>query len=171
MEKDVKEWCQEEVAEIMGTGIDGIEVSIQRTADHKNADCFKISVTNNQSPVFSTIIYPDNKGVDEMIEKDIPAEGVADEAPTEITDDFRKEILDYLNESVKDFDASKCKTVEDVSTSVHTFLYCKLRDRYKDKINVALMFNILAEYVNDHITINPNTEKEDSKEETVESQL
>ena len=171
MEKDVKEWCQEEVAEIMGTGTEGIEVSIQRTADHKNADCFKISVTNNQSPVFSTIIYPDNKGVDEMIEKDISTEEVANEVPTEITDEFRKEILDYLNESVKDFDASQCKTVEDVSSSVHAFLYCRLRDRYKDKINVALMFNILAEYVNDHITINPNTEKEDSKEETVESQL
>lgn len=166
MEQDVKEFCENEIAQIMGTDTKGIVVSIVRGADHRNTDCFKVSITNNQSPVLTTVLYPDNNAVDELIKQDTEPELIE-----EITDDLKKEILDFLDKAVTEFDATEFTNVDDVKRAVQAYLYSKLTDQYKNTINVAPLFKMANEYVTDHIRIDPNQKKEESKEETVESQL
>jgi hypothetical protein len=174
MEEDIRDFCKVEIAEIMGTDDKGIEVKVERTADHKNTDCFKVSITNNQSPVLTTVLYPDNNAVDALIKQDMePEEVEAKEEPVEeINDELKKEILDYLDETVSEFDASNFSSVEEVNTAVQAYLFSKLADKYKEKINVAPLFKMSNEYVATKLRIEPNkNKKEDSKEETIESQL
>jgi hypothetical protein len=89
----------------------------------------------------------------------------------EITDDLKKEILDFLDKAVTEFDATEFTNVDDVKRAVQAYLYSKLTDQYKNTINVAPLFKMANEYVTDHIRIDPNQKKEESKDETVESQL
>ena len=58
MEKAIRDMIEEDVAAICGTDKGGLGVKVTRTFDHENADCFKLEVTNFNSPVFDTLLYP-----------------------------------------------------------------------------------------------------------------
>jgi hypothetical protein len=164
MENDIKEFCKEEIAEVMGTTDEFIKVTMVRTSDHRNTDCFSVSITNNQSPVFDLLLYPNNTKVDELISQDIEPVQTEEE---EVSD---KEILDFFDTTVVNFDASRFNSVEEVKSGVQAYLFTNVCDAYKDKVNIGRLFKMSNEYVETKLKINPNKKEEDTAQ-TVEGQL
>jgi len=155
MANKIKAFIKDDVASIMGTDTNGLEVTVVRTTDHRNADCFKVDVTNYTSPVFMTVLYPNNDKVDQAIEEQMQQ----NPNPLEESDDAmqipQRELERFFAQGIQSFDASDCETEEQVKQMLVAHLVSMLIDSYQSQITVPRAYKEATAYVEQAVQIQP----------------
>ena len=167
----IKDFIANDVATIMGTDTNGLEVNIVRTTDHRNNDCFKVDVLNYRSPVFMTVLYPNNKQVDEALtqamEEEQARESIQEEASEDSMQIPQEDLEAFFASSLKEFDSSKYNTVEEVKNELVSFLLGRLLDTYnKDgiqRITTPRAYKEANAYVEQAVEIQDNTAKQSTQ--------
>lgn len=176
----IKDFIANDVATIMGTDTNGLEVNIVRTTDHRNNDCFKVDVLNYKSPVFVTVLYPNNEQVDEALTQVMEEEQAQVQEPVkeEVVEDSmqipQEELEAFFASSLKGFDSSKYNTVEEVKNELVSFLLGRLLDTYnKDgiqRITTPRAYKEANAYVEQAVEIQDNTSKQPKSEQKLQQQ-
>lgn len=132
MAAKIEDFVSNDIAAVMGTDTNGIEVSVVRTTDHRNNECYKVDVSNYKSPVFMTVLYPNNEKVDEAITEDMEQnpEPVQAEPVEEEMQIPQQELERFFATNFQEFDSSLYHTVQEVKNELTAFLVARLLDTY-----------------------------------------
>jgi hypothetical protein len=169
MTKQIKDFISRDVASVMGTDTNGIDVTIVRTTDHRNADCFKVDVSNYKSPVFMTVLYPNNEQVDDELTKVMEEDQIQaiepeiiEEQPMQIPDD---ELEQFFSKACQTFDPSQYETVEEVKNELEAYLVNALNMTYNSdgvsRITIPRAYKEVKAYVEQAVEI--KSPKKDEK--------
>ena len=159
MAAKIEDFVANDIATVMGTDTKGIEVSVVRTTDHRNNDCFKVEVSNYKSPVFVTVIYPSNEKVDEALEQDMQQipEPTQVEPVEEEMQIPQQELEQFFTTNFQAFDASACHSAKEVKSELTAFLVSKLLDTYNgdgtQRITVPRAYKEANAYVEQAVEI------------------
>lgn len=152
LEKDVYEFVLEDVANIMNTDQKGLEVNVTRTRDNRNADCFEVRVLNYNSPVFNTLLYPDNKTVDEELTKEMEEEPVVEE-------DINRQVYDFFTKMTSEFKGTG--SVGTIKEELKSHLFSKAIDSFESKgVAPAKLYKMADEYVETKVKFVQSEKKE-----------
>lgn len=157
MAHKIKGFIENDVAAIMGTDTNGLEVTVVRTTDHRNADCFKVDVTNYTSPVFMTVLYPNNDKVDQAIEEQMQQQQAPNplEEPEDTMQIPQSELERFFEQGIQSFDPSDCETEEQVKQMLVAHLVSMLIDSYQNQITVPRAYKEATAYVDQAVQIQP----------------
>lgn len=180
MATKIEDFVANDIAAVMGTDTNGIEVSVVRTTDHRNNDCFKVDVSNYKSPVFMTVLYPSNEQVDEAIAQDM--QKAAEPAPIQqepVEEEMQipqQELEEFFTTNFQAFDASNCRTAKEVKSELTAFLVSKLLDTYnsdgQQRITVPRAYKEATAYVEQAVEIKekPATPQQQQQNQVVPPQ-
>lgn len=156
MASKIKAFIQDDVASIMGTDTNGLEVTVIRTTDHRNNDCFKVEVTNYASPVFLTVLYPNNDKVDQAVEERMEQQTPNPlEEPEDSMTIPQEQLEQFFEQGVQSFDPSDCETEEQVKQMLVAHLVSRLIDSYQSQITVPRAYKEATAYVDQAVQIKP----------------
>ena len=135
---DIKEFIAPDVANIMGTDQNGVEVFVTRTTDHRNADCFKVDAYNYKSALFMTVLYPSNEKVDQAIKQDMESE-----VTMKIS---QEELVAFFEKCIAEFNPEGYETEKELKEALIGFIFSNLSDTYtKDQITTPRGFKVRIE--------------------------
>lgn len=150
---NIRKFIAPDVQHVMNDDGKGLEVFVKRITDHQNKDCFSVEATNYKTPLFVTVIYPQensNKYDDEM------------------TDVTTEELTQFFEKALKKFDPSQFTGLEEVKKALICFLCDASYTMFKDRrLTVPAALKEATAYVNQVVNFTPNKEsKNDNNNKT-----
>ena len=155
LSKAIKDFIVDDVAAIMGTDKNGLEVIVSRTTDHRNKDCFSVHAFNYKTPLFITVLYPADQDSDKLLTNQ--GEEQQTEPKVEKRELTTQEYVEVFEKAVNDFNGSNYKNYEETKQALIGFLYTRIANKYKDDptVNTSLprLWNAAGEYVESVVMI------------------
>lgn len=136
LSNDIKELVREDLTRINNGDFEGVNVSVTKTVDVKNNECFDIVVKNYSTTVIECSLYPSNGKSNKETEGD----------KTMLSDD----VLTFLDSKLKDVEGDY-ESEEEAKSSVASSLYGSFKDEFKDKYTPARMMEICKEYTDRYV--------------------
>ena len=136
LSNDIKELVREDLTRINDGDFEGVNVSVTKTVDVKNNECFDIVVKNYSTTVIECSLYPSNGKSNKETEGD----------KTMLSDD----VLTFLDSKLKDVEGDY-ESEEEAKSSVASSLYGSFKDEFKDKYTPARMMEICKEYTDRYV--------------------
>lgn len=136
LSNDIKELVREDLTKINDGDFEGVNVSVTKTVDVKNNECFDIVVKNYSTTVIECSLYPSNGKSNKETEGD----------KTMLSDD----VLTFLDSKLKDVEGDY-ESEEEAKSSVASSLYGSFKDEFKDKYTPARMMEICKEYTDRYV--------------------
>jgi len=136
LSNDIKELVREDLTRINNGDFEGVNVSVTKTVDVKNNECFDIVVKNYSTTVIECSLYPSKEKSNKETEGD----------KTMLSDD----VLTFLDSKLKDVEGDY-ESEEEAKSSVASSLYGSFKDEFKDKYTPARMMEICKEYTDRYV--------------------
>ena len=136
LSNDIKELVREDLTRINNGDFEGVNVSVTKTVDVKNNECFDIVVKNYSTTVIECSLYHSNGKSNKETEGD----------KTMLSDD----VLTFLDSKLKDVEGDY-ESEEEAKSSVASSLYGSFKDEFKDKYTPARMMEICKEYTDRYV--------------------
>ena len=136
LSNDIKEVVREDLTKINNGDFEGVNVSVTKTVDVKNNECFDIVVKNYSTTVIECSLYPSKEKSNKETEGD----------KTMLSDD----VLTFLDSKLKDVEGDY-ESEEEAKSSVASSLYGSFKDEFKDKYTPARMMEICKEYTDRYV--------------------
>lgn len=136
LSNDIKELVREDLTRINNGDFEGVNVSVTKTVDVKNNECFDIVVKNYSTTVIECSLYPSKEKSNKETEGD----------KTMLSDD----VLTFLDSKLKEVEGDY-ESEEEAKSSVASSLYGSFKDEFKDKYTPARMMEICKEYTDRYV--------------------
>lgn len=151
LSRAIKDFIAGDVAAIMGTDQNGIEVIVGRTTDHRNKDCFSVQAFNYKTPLFITVLYPADKEADQLLMNDTVQQQSVQVQEPEKRDLTEAEYVAVFGPAVDAFNGSNYKNFDETRHALVGYLVTKLSEKYHDDLTVNLSMGRIWKAANEYV--------------------